>query len=262
MATHDERHSFVQKVREETQRYIKDLLEENDNLRRARAGLESERAQLENDKHQLREKLAMTCEQLEFSQSELERLRGDLASIADSSRATAERFVDVEARNNELANLYVASYRLHETLDRDEVLSAVNEIIINLVGSEEFAVFELDAARTELRRIGAFGLEPHEWTAVTIDGGIAARVVQTGRIHINGECAGCERDQSRYVAWIPLKLGVEVIGAIGIFSLLPQKVDGLVDLDREIFDLLATQAGTALYCTGLHARVEATRQDN
>ena len=41
---------------------------------------------------------------------------------------------------------------------------------------------------------------------------------------------------------------------IAIFGLLPQK-GGIEDLDRELFDLLATQAAFALYCTGLHAKV-------
>jgi hypothetical protein len=53
---------------------------------------------------------------------------------------------------------------------------------------------------------------------------------------------------------VPLKLEGKVMGVIAIFRLLPQK-GGIEDLDRELFDLLATQAAFALYCTGLHAKV-------
>jgi len=45
-----------------------------------------------------------------------------------------------------------------------------------------------------------------------------------------------------------------VTGAIVIFRLLTQK-PGLEEVDHEIFDLLASQAATALYCTRLHARL-------
>jgi hypothetical protein len=53
-----------------------------------------------------------------------------------------------------------------------------------------------------------------------------------------------------------LTLDGRVTGAIAIFKLLPQKA-GIEDLDREIFELLATHAATALYCTGLHAKLAA-----
>jgi GAF domain-containing protein len=45
-----------------------------------------------------------------------------------------------------------------------------------------------------------------------------------------------------------------VTGAIAIFRLLPQKV-GLEEVDRELFELLATHAATALYCTQLHEQL-------
>jgi hypothetical protein len=48
-----------------------------------------------------------------------------------------------------------------------------------------------------------------------------------------------------------------VTGAIALFRLLPQKA-GFQAVDRELFDLLATHAATALYCSGLHARLTAT----
>jgi len=43
---------------------------------------------------------------------------------------------------------------------------------------------------------------------------------------------------------------------IALFTLLAHK-PGLADVDRELFELLGTQAATALYCADLHA--EAAR---
>jgi hypothetical protein len=50
-----------------------------------------------------------------------------------------------------------------------------------------------------------------------------------------------------------LVLDGKVTGAIAIYRLLPQKA-GVEELDRELFDLLANHAATALYCTALHAK--------
>jgi hypothetical protein len=50
-----------------------------------------------------------------------------------------------------------------------------------------------------------------------------------------------------------LKLDGRVTGALALFRLLPHK-GGYQPLDNELFDLLATQAAVALYCTSLTAR--------
>ena len=64
------------------------------------------------------------------------------------------RFAEVEQLNSNLANLYVASYRLHGSLARADVLSTLQEIVINIIGSEKFAVFEWDdgTPRVTLRK--------------------------------------------------------------------------------------------------------------
>ena len=42
--------------------------------------------------------------------------------------------MQVERQNSELINLYVASHRLHSTLEYDQVVQIVKEIAINLLG--------------------------------------------------------------------------------------------------------------------------------
>ena len=60
--------------------------------------------------------------------------------MEEENRRFADRYVEIEEENNNLANLYVASYQLHSTLDVDEVLKIILEIVINLVGAEVFGV--------------------------------------------------------------------------------------------------------------------------
>jgi hypothetical protein len=71
----------------------------------------------------------------------------------------AQRYVEVEEENNNLANLYVSSYQLHSTLDLDEVIRIITEIVINLIGAEVFAVYLIDGEGTSSgRRVGRHGV--------------------------------------------------------------------------------------------------------
>ena len=83
----------------------------------------------------------------EYVQSLLDenrRLHDLLSEIQEESKKASERYVEVEQQNTNLANLYVASYQLHSTLDFREVIQIVQEIVINLIGAEAFAILLLD----------------------------------------------------------------------------------------------------------------------
>ena len=56
-------------------------------------------------------------------------------------------------------------------------------------------------------------------------------------------------ENSGLTACVPLVLDSHVIGAIAVFRLLDQKESKLAPLDFELFDLLATHATSALYCS-------------
>ncbi|HVR38184.1 MAG TPA: GAF domain-containing protein [Thermoanaerobaculia bacterium] len=168
------------------------------------------------------------------------------SELEEQSRRFSERYVEVEEQNTKLANLYVASYQLNGTLDRERVVGAIQEIIINLVGCEELAIWELDEDAKALMLAGSFGIDTSQWSRVPLGSGLIGTVAVTGERYIAGESV------PDFVACIPLKLDEQVVGAIGIFSLLQQKT-GLEPLDFELFDLLASHAASALYCTRLIA---------
>ena len=171
-----------------------------------------------------------------------------VTELEEQGRRFSERYVEVEEQNTKLANLYVASYQLNGTLDRDRVIAAIQEIIINLVGCEQLAVWELDQVLGALVLTSSFGIDAGRWASIPLGSGLVGSVASTGQPFIAGE--NSPRD---LVACIPLKLDDRVIGAIGLFSLLQQK-QGLEPLDYELFDLLASHAASALFCTGLYAK--------
>ena len=245
---------YVRRVRADTQRYVEDLLGENEKLRRMVAGLESETAVLTREKQRLQTQLEAVRKLIDCDRREHEELRRRLVDVEGQNRTFSERYVEVEKQNNDLANLYVAGYRLHGTLDREEVLMAIQEIVVNLIGCEEFGVYEADAAGDELRLVTSFGLEGDHLRSLSPDSGLIGQAFREGdTIVAGGAAADRLPGEDHLTACVPLKVDDRVIGVIAIFRLLPQKDEGLEALDHELFELLASQAGVALYATSLHA---------
>jgi nitrate/nitrite-specific signal transduction histidine kinase len=177
--------------------------------------------------------------------------------VEAANQSSSRQYFEVEQQNNNLANLYVASFQLHSTLDRGEVLSAIQEIVINLIGSEELAIYEMDDDGRELKLVGSFGIDPAAYATVPVGAGtlgIIGRTAVSGEIYLAAKGVDPSRTarETNLTACVPLKLGDQVRGVLAIFRLLPQK-SGLEAIDYELFNLLAAHAATALYLTHLHA---------
>lgn len=274
--------AYVRKVQEDTQNFAQDLMGEVERLQIAVATLEAEKQAAAGQARELAETVKANDglrEQTATLGAEVSRLRSQIGAlraeaerhqrledalqiqiegIQAETRRYSSRYAEIEQQNGNLANLYVASYRLHGTLDRNEVVAAIQEILANLVGSEEAALFELNAGRQTLELAASFGADPAECGSIPVGAGIIGEAARTGEIFVADPAhpVAAEGLESRLTACVPLRLDSRVTGVIAIFGLLPQK-GALEDLDRELFDLLATQAAFALYCTGLHARVAA-----
>jgi len=177
--------------------------------------------------------------------------------------------------NAKLLNLYVASLRLHEGRLRHEVLLAIQEIVINLIGSEELAVFEVSPDGASLVLVSSFGVDASEYATIPMGQGVIGRVAQTGEAYLapaeehgkrrrggrterkagHAPSQGT-REKSReadLTACVPLRLCGRVVGLLAMFRLLDQK-PSLVDLDRELLELVSTQAGPVLYCAQVGAQ--------
>ena len=240
--------NYMQPVHEDGQRQAPGMLAENERLRLRVTAQEA-------DLSRLRDELAARDQ----AQAELEtRLRAS----EEHNRRAASEYADAERQISHLANLYVAGYGLHGTLDRDELLRTVQEIIANLVGSEEMALFEQDAEGRTLRLVGSFGVDPDEFRAIPVGEGRIGRVAATGEAYL-AERDGREgmmmpREQG-LTACIPLNLCGRTTGVLAVLRLLSHK-PRLEALDDQIFDLLTSQVAISLYCTTLHARYSAERE--
>jgi hypothetical protein len=277
MSDNDQGHgNYVRKVLDESRRYGQELLEENNQLRTMIAGLQAKDLLLEQQvkalelattyTRELKEQLYVSqgeCrlvrEQLSEAQAALKtqaaqhaQLQVRLKEVYDKNESHSDEFDQLQRQSNNLANLYVASYRLHGTLSRQEVLDSIKEIVANLIGSEEMLLFDVDWAREELVLVDTNGVDPVPYRNVPLNGGLIGAAVRDGSpIIVEKQPRG--PGEESLTAVIPLQLASAVTGAIAIFRLLPQKA-AFEDLDRELFDLLASHAAMALHCTELHER--------
>jgi len=189
----------------------------------------------------LETRISLLEEEKQLLESALRNTSAELQRCVEERRQYLDSYLGVQQQNTTLMNLYVASRRLHASVDRDDVLMALQEIVINLVGSEELIILE-QGSDAQLRPALSFGVAGERWRG-------AAKVVETC-IATGEVVAGRPGDE--ITACIPMRIGEMVLGAIVIFGLLRQK-EGLTDVDRELFELLANHAGIALYCSALHA---------
>jgi hypothetical protein len=230
---------YPHKVLESTRQYVTELLEENGSLRGQLSSYEDEQYRLRQQIQELRMKV-------DSRQNEQKRLVDEKRKIESESQEQAVRFADIEKQNGDLANLYVASYQLHGTVDREEVLQAIKEIVINLIGSEEFGIYE--QKHEEISLVDSFGARAGDTPIREILERGLDRSLEGAEVLASD---GSEPEGAPLVC-IPLRLGTSVVGAIVIFELLAHKA-GLEHIDFELFDLLAAHAAPALYLAELHA---------
>jgi len=238
--------SYIEEARLELNQYAQNLLRENEKLRAAAAALESDKRQLE-----LRaiDQAAHALQERDQAVVELGRLRMRFAATEQENYQYLEQYHQIEQHSSNLSNLYVASYQLHTSVDRQVVLNTIQEIVINLIGSEEVAIFEVDEY-DRFQLASSFGIDDQRRQSFTIGEGPIGQMLASGEVYAENFPMAARDPMT---ACVPLKIGSVVMGAIVVFRLLPHK-PALERVDHELFELLAVHASTALYCATLHAK--------
>jgi nitrate/nitrite-specific signal transduction histidine kinase len=259
MATDDEKgvsynaEEFLQLFKKGAE-FTQDLLKENERLRFRILQLE-DRLHSKDDETVVTDENRKLVEMIEALEKEKAEILERINQIERENQDFAERYVEVEAENNNLANLYIASYQLHSTLDFREVLQIITEIIINLIGAEEFAILLLDEKTNELNAVATEGVSREEIPSMKMGSGIVGSVAKTGENFFVEDMDGYSRDFMNPMVCIPLKIKEHVIGVIVIYKLLIQKKN-FAPVDYELFTLLAGHAATAIFSSKLYSESE------
>lgn len=234
--------------------FTQELLRENEKLRYRVAQLE------EVTKFSGREgdiKRSGLEERVKFLEDENKSLLERYRQVEEENKDFANRYVEVESENNNLANLYVASYQLHSTLDFNECLKIILEIVMNLIGAEEFSIMMLDEKSNELAIVGQEGMGPEAHPTIRLGEGVIGGSVRSGEaFYRDGDPTDLSGvDYAHPLVCIPLKIKEHVIGAIVVYKLLIQK-QAFSNVDYELFSMLAGHAATALFSSKLYSQSE------
>ena len=233
------RSRYVERVREATRSLFEDLLQANRRLGLAVAVLGGDRPQPE----ELRELDRRNCRWLAEKQTLLELLE----AVERESRSFEEQFVEVERQNSNLAALFAAGHALHSSVEPERVLQAMKEVIINLIGSEEFAIVQNNE---QLEPRATFGVSAERLNDLSLESGLIARALNDSRPLALPH--GVPVDSSGVRVCIPLCTAGETLGFVLIFEFLPQKSE-ILPIDHELFSLVGSQAASALYAADSHA---------
>ncbi len=234
--------------------FTQELLRDNERLRYKVVQMEEKLRGVEESAPTVADqKLLERIRQLE---EERRHLLDKYKEVEAENKDFANRYLEIEEENNNLANLYVASYQLHSTLDFKEVLQIILEIIINLIGAEEFGILLLDEKTNELRAVATEGIRKEEVPSVKLGVGRIGTVAKVGENYFAEdipESSGVNLLEP--MVCIPLKIKEHVIGVIVIYKLLQQKKK-FSELDHELFTLLAGHAATATFASKLYSESE------
>ncbi|MDH4226132.1 MAG: GAF domain-containing protein [Deltaproteobacteria bacterium] len=238
--------------------FTNEILKENEKLRYRVAQLEEANTTIgmASGDANLSSQLDKLQKQLAALSEEKVKLQDRYKEVEAENQDFAQRYIEIENENNIMANLYVASYQLHSTLDFNEVLRIILEIIINLVGAEKFALMLLDEKTSRLTVVATEGMEKEEVAPVPAGEGIIGKTAETGENYFAENLAfGAKYDVTKPIVCIPMKIKERVIGTIVIYSLLAQK-DKFTKLDYELFTLLAGHTATAIFSSKLYSESE------
>lgn len=153
-----------------------------------------------------------------------------------------------------LATLYAVIEQLHATINRSKICDAIADIVLNVIGGEQFALFEVHPRGACLTLIASAGIDPGPLSEVGFGEGLVGRVAASGRLFVKRD-----EDLNDGALWeetlsacIPLKIGRRLTGVIAIFGVQLQKHD-FTPVDLEMFDLLTKHAALALHAAGSSA---------
>lgn len=184
-------------------------------------------------------------------QSQLDALKKRMADLEAAHAECDARIRELSDQNTSLVQLTVASQLLAAALERDDVLAAIEEVVVNMIGSEEMAIFDLDSDGESLTVARLRGLEPSS-PRLTLATGALRHTMLTGKTLVASARRGALERDGGLTAAVPLKIDRQVTGVVAIFRLLEQK-PGLDPTDHELFDVLSRQAAMALYSTAFRS---------
>ena len=241
----DESSEEVRELLRRAKELAAELTRENERLRMQNLLLE--RQKLEAEQRLGGSKIGKENEQLK---TELRLLGERMAEMEREASKYRRRYEEAAQHNSALANMFVAATRLHSTLDFAEVVQIAEEILWDIIASPVFAIFAYDSKRGQLILVGGRGVEERFPAGHLPEiSGLFAEALESGGAVFESQVG----DGTGPLACIPLRLeSGEIIGIIAVYEIEKHK-RGVSELDRMLFEMLASQMATAIMCSRIYS---------
>ncbi|MEM9557657.1 MAG: GAF domain-containing protein [Acidobacteriota bacterium] len=188
------------------------------------------------------------------AEDEIRELEGRLdAHDRDREELTA-RLVEAEHQLGRLMNLYVATFQLHATLDPTEVQATIAEIAVDLLGAERFALLLREDGTNDCEVVLSRGLDddPNRLYAEgKYRGGdpLVDAALEDGVLRMGPD------EFSEVIAAVPLRVQDAIVGVLVVLKLFDHK-SILRAEDRDLLDLLAAHAASALFAARVYSNTD------
>lgn len=182
----------------------------------------------------------------------IEELERTLESALRDQQEISEQLVDAENLAGKLMSLYVATYQLHVSLDPVQVQDAIAEIAKDLLGASSFALLIKDEVEGGCEVALSQGVrDGSRFQGLHYLGGDAMVDATLADGVLRLEQAG----DTEALAAVPLRVEEAIVGALVILRLLDHKATPLSE-DRDILDLLAAHAASALFAARVYSKTD------
>ena len=186
----------------------------------------------------------------------MQETRVRLEQVENENQEFASMYVEIQEQNEALTNLYVASQRLHATFELEEVKEIITEILVEMVGAEEFGLLMLDKDTQQLQVLAGEGiLERLPKDSLPTGEGIIGDVAATGESFYFEPKSETEVEAHLPLATLPMQLNGTTVGVVVIYKLLSHK-KALSAIDHQILELVAAHAASALVSARLHGTMD------
>src|SRR5215468_5390906 len=192
----------------------------------------------------LKSRISSLEESLRFSRGERVELELKLRHLTSNSHHAEVRIAGLTRHCHELEAVLLASGRLLTAFTYEDAILAIQEIVANVIGSEEMALFAVQTENSRLEVIASCDVTEEQCKQATSEEGLVARVWRSGVAIFP------RSGDSDITACVPLRAEQQLVAVLVIFSLLPQKLR-LEALDIEVMKFLELHAGELLLARSL-----------